>query len=66
MRFDPNTKEMILHSVHRGVTIENILENTGWDLKLARRIGQTRPPTPSELKIVRKHDPKGFWTRGGL
>jgi glutaconate CoA-transferase subunit B len=66
MRFDPFTKEMILQSVHKGVTIDNILESTGWDLKLAPRISQTRPPTPAELKIIRKHDPKGFWTRGGV
>ena len=66
MRFDPSTREMILRSVHPGTTIEDILENTGWNLKLASEIDETRPPTQTELRIIRKLDPQGFWTRGRL
>ncbi len=62
-RFDPKTKEMFLHSVHPGVTIEEVMENTGWDLKLASSIEVTKPPTRSELRIIRKQDANGFWTR---
>ena len=66
MRFDPNTKEMILQSVHPGVTVEEVIENTGWDLKVASKVERTKPPTRSELRIIRKHDAHGFWTRGNL
>jgi len=66
LKFDPYTKEMVLHSVHPGVTVEEVLENTGWDLKLAAQIERTQAPTNSELRIIRKHDPSGFWTRGNL
>jgi len=64
LRFDSDTKEMVLNFVHPGVTVEEILENTGWDLKLASQIKKTKPPTKSELRIIRKYDPHGFWTRG--
>jgi glutaconate CoA-transferase subunit B len=65
-RFDSETKEMILNTVHPGVTVEEILENTGWNLKLAPKIGKTKPPTRSELRIIRRYDPNGFWTRGSV
>jgi glutaconate CoA-transferase subunit B len=64
MGFDSLTKEMILHSVHPGVTLDELLEETGWNLKLASRIDETKPPNRLELKIIRKHDPQGFWTGG--
>ena len=64
LRFDPHTKEMILDSVHPGVTVEEVIENTGWDLKLASRVESTKPPTRHELRIIRNQDAHGFWTRG--
>jgi glutaconate CoA-transferase subunit B len=66
LRFDSNTKEMVLDSVHPGVAVEEVLENTGWDLKLASRIEKTKTPTRSELGIIRKCDPHGFWTKMAL
>ena len=66
MRFDPSTREMILRSVHPGATTEDILQNTGWDLKLASEVDETRPPTRTELRIIRRLDPQGFWTGGRL
>ena len=64
LRFDAGTKEMVLDSVHPGVTVEEILERTGWDLRVVPDIEKTKPPTRSELRIIRKYDAHGFWTRG--
>jgi glutaconate CoA-transferase subunit B len=64
LRFDSETKEMILSAVHPGVAIEEIFKNTGWDLRLAQEIEKTKPPTRSELRIIRRYDGQGFWTRG--
>lgn len=64
LRFDSDTKEMVLDSIHPGVTAEEVLKNTGWDLRLAPKVENTEPPTRSELRIIRKYDPRGFWTRG--
>jgi len=64
LRFDSETKEMILTSIHPGITVEDVVENTGWNLRCAPTVEKMKPPTRSELRIVRKHDPSGFWTRG--
>jgi glutaconate CoA-transferase subunit B len=66
LRFDSETKEMILDSLHPGATVEEILENTGWNLRCASKIDKTEPPTRSELREIRKYDPLGFWTRNTM
>ena len=63
LRFDPETKEMFLDSVHPGVSVEEILNHTGWDLKLGLEIKETSPPNREELRLIRRFDPQGFWTR---
>ncbi len=63
LRFDFETKEMILDSIHPGSTVEEVLENTGWSLRCAPKVEKTKPPTRSELLKIRKYDPLGFWTR---
>ena len=62
LRFDSETKEMFLNSIHPGITVEKVVENTGWNLRCSPRVDKTKPPTRSELRIVRKYDPLGFWT----
>jgi glutaconate CoA-transferase subunit B len=63
LRFDPETREMVLVSVHPGVSVEEVLEGTGWVLKVAASVEKTKPPLRSELRIIRKYDAQGFWTR---
>ena len=65
-RFDSDTKEMVLHSVHPRVTVKEVLENTGWNLRCGLKIEKTKPPTRSELRIIREYDPIGFWTRSTM
>jgi glutaconate CoA-transferase, subunit B len=55
--------EAYLHSVHPGVEIEDVLENTGWRLLQGNPIEQTQAPSPQELKAIREYDREGFWTR---
>jgi len=66
LRFDSLTRETILQSTHPGVNVEEICRDTGWNLKLAPMVEETEPPTTSELQIIRRHDPKGFWTRDNI
>ena len=61
-RFHPVTREMVLASVHPQATIEEIRAQTGWALRLADGLGETAPPTPQELAMIRRFDPDGFWT----
>ncbi|MDQ1330156.1 MAG: glutaconate CoA-transferase, subunit [Thermodesulfobacteriota bacterium] len=62
MKFDPVSKEMLLVSIHPGVTLRNILDNTGWPLKTADTLEETPVPTEHELKMLRELDPDGYWT----
>ncbi len=66
LRFDSETKELVLDSIHPGITVEEVLENTGWDLRWSPKIAKTEPPTRYELRKIRKYDPHGFWTRSTM
>jgi glutaconate CoA-transferase, subunit B len=61
-RFHPHTKEAFLAQVHPGVSINQVKDETGWDLKIALEPTQTLPPTAQTLSIIRQYDPQGFWT----
>jgi glutaconate CoA-transferase subunit B len=57
MKFDDVTGEMTLVSLHPGVTVETVQENTPWKLKVADKLEQTPPPTDRELATLRALDP---------
>ncbi|MCP4427578.1 MAG: CoA-transferase [Chloroflexi bacterium] len=63
LRFDPVSKEMILTSLHPGVTVNDVQANTDWPLKIAPELAQTPIPTAQELAILKQFDPQGFWTK---
>ena len=60
--FDRVTGEALLSSYHPGTTIEQVQEQTGWELRLADGCKETVPPTEGELRVIREHDPQGVWT----
>jgi glutaconate CoA-transferase subunit B len=61
-RFDAATREMVLASVHPGVTVDEVQAQTGWSLRHADPLIETRPPSADELAMIRRFDPEGFWT----
>jgi glutaconate CoA-transferase subunit B len=62
MRPTSQTNELILTSIHPEVTVEQIRENTGWELKFSDDLHETTPPSNNELEVIRSIDPDGFWT----
>jgi glutaconate CoA-transferase subunit B len=58
-----NDGEAYLASVHPGVTVDDVLANTGWKLRVAPGVGETAAPTPDEVLAIREYDREGFWTR---
>ena len=50
---DPVTKELVLTSVHPGVTVEKVVASTGWPLKVAPQPATTPAPTAQELQVLR-------------
>lgn len=55
--------EACLASVHPGVSVEDVLANTGWTLRVADQIEETPKPSAEELAVMRELDPNHFWTR---
>lgn len=54
MGFDDETKRMKLESIHPGLTLEDIKNNTGFELLIKEEPKQTPPPTKEELRILRE------------
>jgi glutaconate CoA-transferase subunit B len=48
--------EMVLASLHPGCTVEQVRENTGWEIAIAEDLKCTTPPTAEELRIIRGQD----------
>ncbi|MBC8487378.1 MAG: 3-oxoacid CoA-transferase [Bacteroidetes bacterium] len=62
MGYDDHTKRMKLLSLNPGVSMENVIENTGFELLMADEITANKPPTPEELRILRQQvDPDGLY-----
>lgn len=53
MRPDPETKELVLTSVHPGVEVSEVVGATGWELRVADGVGETAAPTADELATLR-------------
>ena len=61
LRFD-DSGEAYLASVHPGISVEDVVENTGWKLRAPENVNQTRWPNGAELKAIREYDKERFWT----
>jgi glutaconate CoA-transferase subunit B len=54
---------MVLHSLHPGVTFDEVQAEISWELKSISAPGETLPPTVEELRIMREElDPDGIYT----
>lgn len=65
-RFDKQTKEAYLDSVHPGITAEGVAREVSWDLKVSPNLKTTMPPTKKETEIIRILDSEKIYTGGGL
>src|ERR1700683_3332291 len=55
--------EAFLASVHPGVSVEEVLANTGGTLRVADDLVETSTPRDEALAVMRELDPNHFWTR---
>ncbi|MEE9292607.1 MAG: CoA-transferase, partial [Acidobacteriota bacterium] len=63
-RFDDETREMVLTSIHPGLTEAKVRENVGWTLKVAKDLTETPPPSVEEIRIIREElDPQGIFLK---
>jgi glutaconate CoA-transferase subunit B len=62
-RFDGTTGEMVLSSLHPGVTFEQVQDEVSWPLRVSPDLRETEPPTAEELRLIREElDPDGAYT----
>jgi glutaconate CoA-transferase subunit B len=52
--FDERTKRMTLESVHPGVSVEDVVAATGFELLMTAPVPQTVPPSSDELTAIRE------------
>ncbi len=61
MDFDPETKRIRLATVHPGVSVQEVLDNSGFDLIIPKNVPTTELPTVEELELLRAIDPNGIY-----
>ena len=62
LQFDAQSREMMLVSLHPGVSVDEVRDHTGWPLKITDKLAQTPEPTAEELAMLQRFDPERYWT----
>ena len=59
--FDQKTKRLELISLHAGISLEEVKQNSSFEILISNSIGTSPEPTPQDLKILRQEiDPAGI------
>jgi glutaconate CoA-transferase subunit B len=62
MDYDRETCRMRLAATHPGVTVEDVIANTGFELIVPEHVGVNEPPSVEELRLLREEiDPERFY-----
>jgi glutaconate CoA-transferase subunit B len=61
MDFDPRTKCMRLATLHPGVSVQQVLESTEFELIVPSKVSATDCPMHEELRLLRAIDPDGIY-----
>ena len=61
MDFEPESKRMRLIATHPGITVDDVIKATGFELIIADDVETTKPPTEEDLRLLHEViDPNGF------
>jgi glutaconate CoA-transferase, subunit B len=52
--FEPETKQMMLISIHPGNTLDDVLKTMGFAPVVPAQVPYTEPPTPEQLRLIRE------------
>jgi glutaconate CoA-transferase subunit B len=52
--FHPETKQMMLLTIHPGITLEDVLGNMGFAPLVPAKVPFTEPPEASQLQLIRE------------
>jgi glutaconate CoA-transferase, subunit B len=60
--FHPETKQMMLASIHPGITLEEVLGTMGFSPVVPEHVPFTEPPSGEQIRLIREViDPKRFY-----
>lgn len=54
LRPEEGTNELVVTSLHPGVTPQDVVDRTGWKVRFGADVGETPPPTEKELEVLRE------------
>jgi glutaconate CoA-transferase subunit B len=54
MDFDPESKRMRLKATHPGVSVDDVVTATGFELRISEQVEVTEPPSTEELHLLRE------------
>jgi glutaconate CoA-transferase subunit B len=54
MCYHPQSKRMMLLATQPGVSVQQVRENTGFELLVSEDVQENSPPTPQELRLLRE------------
>jgi len=60
MDFEPQSKQMRLLSVHPGVSVEDVIENTSFELIIGEEVPETSHPDADDKRILDQIDPNNL------
>ena len=60
MDFAPGSKQIRLVSLHPGVTVEQVVENTGFEIIIPDSVPETAQPSAEDLAILQRVDPNNM------
>jgi len=52
--FHPKTKQMMLTSIHPGITLEEVLGTMGFSPEVPQQVPFTEPPTSEQIRLIRE------------
>ena len=62
MDYEPDTCRMRLIATNPGVTVEEVIANTGFEMVISDNVGVNEPPSAEELRLLREEiDPGKFY-----
>jgi glutaconate CoA-transferase subunit B len=62
MGFEEKSRRMQVLALHPGVSLEEVRDNTGFELLVADKVETTEPPNERELSVLRHLDPEQLYT----
>jgi len=57
MDFGGKNHQMRLLSVHPGVTVEQVIENTSFEIEIPENVPVTAEPTDAQMMLIKELDP---------